>query len=451
MERFKKIWFLFFMILLSIPMIQNYTRLIKEKPLNGAFIPAVKPQFSFKAIWNETYQDSVTKYIEENIGFHNFLVRLNNQLIFSVFCESPVKGPLIGKNGVLFEESYIISYLGKTFLGDEKIAEQCFELKTAQEIMKSKGITLIVIFPPGKASYYPELIPNSYHPQKKGRNNYEAYLENLRDQNINFIDLNKYIVSMKDTATNAIYCDLGAHWTIYASALAMDSVINYMQTKTTKDFADFTITGFEHSDTLRNQDDDLFKTMNLLFLPSHNEIKYPKIKFNNGPEKYRPKTLAISDSYWWTIYAYNIAIPQNVFSDGGFWFYNKTIYPVREPVQNVDDINYYNEINNQEFVLLVTTEATNHLFPYDFCSKYIIGYEAEFLTKAGPEEYNEADKMYLAYREKSINLIISQINANKDWKDKIAQQAKEQNKDLNNMIYENALYSYQVKAGVIKP
>lgn len=450
MEKFKKIWFSFFMVLLAIPMLQNYTGWFREKPLNGAFIPAVKPELTIKSLWNETYQDSATAYIEENIGFHNFLVRFNNQLIFSVFRESPVKGPVIGKNGILFEESYIISYLGKTFVGEEKIAEITFELKTVQEILKSKGVELLIIFPPGKASYYPEYIPDRYKPEKKSRNNYEAYLEKFEAENINYIDFNKYIIQMKDTASKAIYCDLGAHWTTYASALAMDSIVKYMENKTGKDHAGFTITGFEIPDTLRNQDDDLYKTMNLLFLPPYRKIAYPKIQFNNNEEKYRPKVLAISDSYWWTVYAPNVAIPQNVFSNGGFWFYNKTIYPVRDPVQNVDAINYKQEVDNQEFVLLVTTEATNHLFPYDFCSKYLIGYEADFLTKTNPGDYTKADSMYMVFRQKSIDGIIQEINANEDWKNNIIQQAKDQNTDVNTMMYNNALYTYKIRAGVIK-
>ncbi|MDD3685635.1 MAG: hypothetical protein PHE56_02590 [Bacteroidales bacterium] len=450
MERFKKIWFLFFMVLLSIPMIQNFTGWIKEKPLNGAFVPAVKPQFSVKAIWNETYQDSCTKYIEENIGFHNFLVRLNNQMIFSVFRESPVKGPVIGKDGVLFEESYIISYLGKTYIGDEQIVQNTKNLLAAQEILKEKGVSLLIVFPPGKASYYPELIPNKYKPSKKSVNNYEAYLKNFKEKGVNVIDLNSYIVGMKDTASYEVYCDLGAHWTIWAASIAMDSVIGYIEKMAGRDFADFSIVKMETPDTLRNQDDDLYKTMNLFFHPPYKKIAYPVFKFNNGEDKIRPKVLAISDSYWWTIYADNVAIPQNVFSNGGFWFYNKTVYPVRNPVQSVDELDYKKEIESQEFVLLVTTEATNHLFPYGFCEKYLITYEAEFLTRYGSDTLTKADSLYLDFRNSEIIKIIGEINSNEDWKNKIIKQAEEQKKDLDLMIWEDAEYTFKVKAGVIK-
>jgi hypothetical protein len=450
MEKFKKIWFLFFLVLLSIPMIQNFTGWFNERPLNGAFIPAVKPQFSLKAIWNESYQDSCTKYIEENIGFHSFLVRLNNQLIFSFLRESPVKGPVIGKGGVLFEESYIISYLGKTYIGDEQISQNTKNLLATQEILKQKGVNLVVLFPPGKASYYPELIPDKYHPERKSVNNYEAYLKNFAKNGVNVIDLNSYIVSMKDTASYEIYCDLGAHWTIWAASIAMDTVIGYMESLAGRDFADYSIVQMVTPDTLRNQDDDLYKTMNLLFHPPYKKISYPVLKFNNGEGKIKPKVLAISDSYWWTIYADNVAIPQNVFSNGGFWFYNKTVYPVRNPLKSVDELDYKKEIESQEFVLLVTTEATNHLFPYGFCEKYLITYESEFLSRFRTDSTTNADSLYLDFRNSEINKIIAEINSNEDWKNKIIKQAEEQKKDLNLMIWENAEYSYKVKAGVIK-
>lgn len=438
------------MVLLAIPMLQNLTGWFKEKPLDGAFIPAIKPHFTLKSLWDETFQDSCVKYIEENIGFHNSLVRFNNQIIFSIFRESPVKGPVIGKNGILFEESYIISYLGQTFIGNDKIKENTNNLLAAQEILKNKGVTLIVVFPPGKASYYPELIPDSYNPNKKSINNYEAYVSSFNETNINFIDLNKYIVSMKDTVPYEVYCDLGAHWTIWAAGIAMDTVIKYMEDKVQKDFADFTIIDVETPDTLRNQDDDLYKTMNIIFYPRFKKISYPKYQFNNDNSKYKPKVLAISDSYWWTIYANNVAIPQNVFTNGGFWFYNKTVYPVRDPVQNVNELDYKKEVESQEFILLVSTEATNHLFPYEFCEKYLISYEKEFNEKMGEKSLNKGDSLYLEFRNNEINKIISEINANQDWKNNILKQAEEQNKDPELMIMENADYTYKVRAGTLE-
>lgn len=450
MEKFKKIWFILFMVLLSIPMLQNYTGWFKEKPLNGAYIPSIKPKLTLKSLWNYRYQDSAIAYIEENIGFHNTLVRLNNQMIFSIFRESPISGPVLGKNGMLYEESYIAGYVGATFLGNEEVEKISFRLKTAQEILASKGVTLIVVHTPGKASFYPEDIPDKYHVENKARTNYDAYVEYLTRDEVNFIDLNKHICEMKDTASQTLYCSLSAHWTLYAAVVSLDSIINYMETFTDQELRDFRIAGFEKSDTLRNQDDDLFKTMNLMILPDHNEVQYPILEYTTDQTKHRPKVLTIGDSYWWTLYAYKVEIPQKLFADGGFWFYNKTIYPKREPIQNLESINYYDEVNSQEFVLLHTTEATNHLFPYEFCDKYLIGYEKEFAQKITPDEYTAIDSMYMVCRNQSINSIIAEINSNANWKNNIIKQAKEQNTDLETMIYRNAEYTYKLKAGVIQ-
>jgi hypothetical protein len=98
----------------------------------------------------------------------------------------------------------------------------------------------------------------------------------------------------------------------------------------------------------------------------------------------------------------------------------------------------------------VTTEATNHLFPYGFCEKYLITYESEFLSRFRTDSTTNADSLYLDFRNSEINKIIAEINSNEDWKNKIIKQAEEQKKDLNLMIWENAEYSYKVKAGVIK-
>ena len=157
--------------------------------------------------------------------------------------------------------------------------------------------------------------------------------------------------------------------------------------------AHFHIESFDNNG-LMNQDDDLYRMMNLMFPMSHNTIDNPHFGFTEG---YKPKVLAIADSYWWTVWAWNVALPENLFSDGGFWFYNKTIYPERSPIQNVESVDYKQEIENQEFVLLVCTEATNHLWPYGFIERYLSGYDKVFMEKQ-PEQYDAVDSLYVVFR-----------------------------------------------------
>lgn len=440
MQTFKKIWFLLLLVLLFLPMTQTFFHWVDEKPLDGAFVPAKKPVVNLKTFFNETVQDSLMTWCTENTGFRKPMIRLNNQLLYSAFNKVSAIGPVKGKDGqTFFEESYIISYTGETYIGEEKINKNTKQLKLIQDMLRAKGITLLPVFTLGKASYYSELIPDKYIAKRNVTNNYEVYLKAFADQDIEMIDFNRYFCDRKGTEEHPMYCDLSAHWTVYAASLAMDSLVHYMETKTQQVQAHSFIESFDN-DGLMNQDDDLYRMMNLMLPLPHNNIDNPHFGFTEG---YKPKVLAIADSYWWTVWAWNVALPENLFSDGGFWFYNKTIYPERDPIQNVESVDYKQEIENQEFVLLVCTEATNHLWPYGFIERYLSGYDKVFVEKQ-PEQYDAADSLYAVFRNAEIERIIQSIKASPEWLESVTHQAEEKGISLEQSLWDNAEYSYRM-------
>ena len=440
MNTFKKIWFLVLLVVLFLPMLQSFSHFVNEKPLDGAFVEAKKPVISPKTLFNETAQDSLMIWCTEQTGFRKPMIRLNNQLLYSAFGKVSAIGPVKGKDDItFFEESYIISYTGETYLGEEKIKENTLQLKLIQDILHTKGITMLPIFVLGKASYYPELIPEKYIAKCHETNNYKEYLKAFADQGVEMINFNKYFCERKGTEAHPIYCNLSAHWTVYAASLAMDSLVRYMEDKTQQMQAHFHIEGYDTT-YLMDQDDDLYRMMNLMLPMKHNTIDQPRFNFTEG---YKPKVLAISDSYWWTVWAWNVALPQNLFTDGGFWFYNKTIYPERTPIQNVESINYKEEVEGQEFVLLVCTEATNHLWPYGFIERYLNEYDNAFLLKQ-PEQYDAADSLYLNFRNTEIEKNIQRIKDVPEWLESVTRQANEKGITFEQSLWDNAEYTYRM-------
>ena len=438
MKTIKKIWFLALLLLLFLPMLQWWLHFADEKPLDGAFVETPKPVVTLKTLYEETAQDSLTTWFTEQCGFRKTMIRLNNQLLYSAFGKISAIGPVKSKNGKTFiEESYIISYTGETFIGEERIQQTSRQLKLIQDMLRTKGVTLLPVFTVGKASYYPELIPDKYLSRSRGTNNYQVYLKALQEQGVEMIDFNRYFCDRKDQFEHPLYCDLSAHWTVYAASVAMDSLVRYMESKNGQQQAHAYIESFDQ-DGLMNQDDDLYRMMNLLLPLPHNTIDNPHFGFTEG---YKPKVLAISDSYWWTVWAWNVALPENLFSNSGFWFYNKTVYPERDG-QNVDALDYKKEIESQEFVLLVCTEATNHLWPYGFIERYLSGYDNVFRWK-NPGDYDETDRIYNEYRDSEIRRISENIKASPEWYDSVKKQAEEKGVSLEQSLWDNAEYTYR--------
>ena len=439
MKTLKIIGFSLLLALLFLPMLQGWLKIVDEKPLDGAFVETPKPVITFKTLYEETVQDSLMTWCTEQCGFRKTMIRLNNQLLYSAFGKISAIGPVKGKNKRTFiEESYIISYTGETYIGEDKIRTTTQQVKLIQDMLRAKGITLLPVFALGKASYYPELIPDKYLSRSRGTNNYQEYLKAMEEQGLEMIDFNRYFCDRKDQFEHPLYCDLSAHWTVYAASLAMDSLVSTMEHKNGQQQAHAYIESFDQ-DGLMNQDDDLYRMMNILFPLPHNTIDNPHFGFTEG---YKPKVLAIADSYWWTVWAWNVALPENLFSDGGFWFYNKTVYPERDPIQNVDALNYKQEIESQEFVLLVCTEATNHLWPYGFIERYLSDYDNVFKWK-DPDTYDTADSIYMTYRNSEIQRIVERIKSTPEWIESITHQAEEQQRNLEELLWDNADYTYR--------
>ena len=412
----------------------------KLKPLGGVTFSTERPQLTLQSFASGAYQRDIEQYSRENFGFREWHIRLYNQVSHSLFNQTTNQFVVKGKDGkTFFEESYVISYTGETYLGKEKIQENARQLKLVQDMLRAKGITLLPIFVLGKASYYPELIPDKYIAKRHETNNYQEYLKAFEQQGLEMIDFNRYFCERKGSESHPIYCNLSAHWTVYAASQAVDSLVRYMEDKTQQEQAHFNIEGFDTS-YLMEQDDDLYRMMNLMFPMRHNTIDQPQFSFTEG---YKPKVLAISDSYWWTVYAWNVALPQNLFSDGGFWFYNKTIYPERTPIQNVEAIDYKQEIENQDFVLLVCTEATNHLWPYGFIERYLSNYDNVFRYKP-TEQYDAADSLYLVYRNTEIGKNIQRIKESTEWLESVTRQADEKGITVEQSLWDNAEYTYRM-------
>ena len=439
MKMFKKIWFLVLLAVLFLPMMQTCFHLVDEKPLDGAYVPAKKPIVNATTLYQETAQDSLMNWCTEQTGFRNSMIRVNNQMLYSAFGKIPVTHLVKGKDGSnFFDKSYVNSFTGETYMGEETIEKNTQQLKLIQDMLGTKGITLLPVFVVGKASYFPELIPDEYMAKRRETNNYEGYLKAFAEQGVEMIDFNRWFCERKDTEPHPLYCNLSSHWTVYGASLAIDSLVNYMESKTHKTQARAVITEFD-STYLMEQDDELWRMMNLMFPFKHNTIEQPKFSFTDG---YKPKVLSISDSYWWAIYDWKVALHQNLFSPGDFWFYNKTIYPKRTPIQNVESINYKQEIENQEFILLVCTEATNHLWPYGFFERYLSAYDDVFRYKQ-PEQYDAADSLYVIFRNEKIENIIQHIKETPEWLESVEQNAKEKGVSLEQSLWDVAEYTYR--------
>ena len=134
----KKILLVLLLSILVLPVLQKATGLFTIKPLDGDFILAKKPEYKHSNWFSGTYQEKFDKYIEQNLGLRPLLVRLNNQIDFSLFRKANAEGVLIGKNGYLFENDYIRAFQGTDFMGFNFIDKNVRRMRFLQDHLKKK-------------------------------------------------------------------------------------------------------------------------------------------------------------------------------------------------------------------------------------------------------------------------------------------------------------------------
>lgn len=375
-------------MIMVLPLVQKLAGVFPERELSGDFYRSEKAELNWTSWYSGAYQAKMNPYIDENIGFHNTLVRLNNQIDFSIFGKVNAEGVVKGKDNYLYEYDYIRGKLGLDFTGEDFIEEKLGRMKYIQEYLKDEfDITLVLVLEPSKSRFYPGKLPSKYVSSGKPATNFSIYKETARELDINLIDFNEYFLEMKDTASYPLYPPYGIHWSLYGMTFCADSVLSFIEQKWDHPLADYSYDLYT-SKVPERTDNDVEKALNLLFpLPSP-ELAYPLYSFTAGSAEPKPNVLVVADSYYFNIF--NTGIPKNIFNNEAFWYFNARVYPDYYYSQTmVQDLNLEEEIEKQDFIFVMVTERFLHRFDWHFIDNLYDIYAPGFLRHPEYEYFND--------------------------------------------------------------
>ncbi len=402
---------------LLVPMLQSKFTLFEEEKLVGVATVTEKPQFKKEDYWNLTWQENYNAYLNDNFGFRTQFIKGYNEVLYSLFNTTKAPGVVIGKEGELFIESYIDEYIGRNFIGNSKIKENVSKIKQLQDSLKARGKDLIVVFAPGKASYYPELIPNNYLSKKKDSTNYKSYASEFAQKQVNFLDLNKWFYQNKPNFKHKVYPKYGTHWNHYGMAVGLDTIVKYIEKKRNIPMADWDFNVVSYNTNLKGNDFDVGILMNLTTPIEPDPNPYPVYKYKDE-DAYKPNVLVVGDSYWWCLVGKDM--PKHFFTEDEYWFYNKTQLIKNEKRAEVKSLNLSASLAQRDVILLIATEATFYMFPYGFV--------------------DNAHKLYCQDNSKRLNELIANINYDKTWLQSVNKKALEHNISLNAQLKIEAEY-----------
>lgn len=324
---------------------------------------------------SNTFQNKVESACKNKIAFGNYWVRFHNEWQYRLFRATKTEKLVLGKEDYFYEEMYITEYLGHNFIGDSLMKKRVEVVKRLQEILKKEyNIDLIPVLEPGKAFFSPEYIPDRYHPEIKGRSNYESFVDWSNKLNINYLDLNHYFKELKKSSPHLLYSKYGVHWSTYGLWTALDTLTHFIERTTELNLPDIQQIGDTNSTFNKDLDFDLEPPMNLLYPLPHETMNFPIKKIVNNASHTKPKVLTIGDSYYWGLISSGYTT--QMFSENVYWYYNKTKWP------NIwawnDTVNYAEIKQNvlgHRVVLIMITDANIYKFSWEFVEQALLQFD----------------------------------------------------------------------------
>lgn len=326
MNGFKTLLLWLIILILALIGIRRTSLFESKESLGGVYTSMNKPLFSVMGWFSGGFQRACTNFVEEMPGLRGTFVRIRNQYDFSLFSIPNAHNVVLGKENCFFGIDNIKSYMGADFVGEPYLNTKISELKHFQETLwKKKGILLLVVLAPDKATYFHELIPDRFKTDRHQQSNFEYYSKRCTEEGVNIIDFNSYFRAAKDTSRYPLYAKTGAHWSYYGAFIAADSMKRYIERRLNVSMPKIHTVKLDISDKPLNYDNDIGSSVNLFWEISQPSLAYPIVEFQKDSATTQPHALVIGDSYYWIWYESKII--QNFFGNEEFWYYDTDIYP----------------------------------------------------------------------------------------------------------------------------
>jgi hypothetical protein len=416
--------FFLLLLLLSAPLLHLTLKVFREPELHGYYHQTDPPSltlFSPKKWFSTEFQDQFSTRLTDHTGLRNSLIRVRNQYDYSLFGMIHAKGFIQGKCGYLFEEDYIHEYNGDFFIGKAVIDKKLSRLKNVSDTLRAYNIPLLLVYEPGKASFYPEYIPRRFHPEHRTQTNYDYFVKRSRELAIPFMDMNSYFLKMKDTSRYPLFPRYGMHWSLYAVPVAVDTLSRWIESATGKELPNFSSRYLDTSLTPRGTDNDIGELLNLACPLKPTPGAYPSIVFQKEPVK-ALSALIIADSYYLNIVE---DYGRQLFKSQDYWYYNKKVYPYQnhDPPRYVDKSNLREKLKQYDVVLLMVSEINLHCGFWNFADESFLAFYPEI-------------------EDPQIYAIENEIRNDRDWFRFMVNKARVQEKPLEEMIRCDAEFTF---------
>lgn len=422
--------FVLLMVLLFMPMLQQFAHPFELRELDGAALQTEMPELSFESYKDMSYQSQLEEYVSEQFGFREWVIRLYNQYLWN-YRKTYAADVVVGKDKWLFgimaaqnhyrQLAYEFADSNETLL--QKLGKDVARLKKVQDLFEQRGIKCFVMICPSKDVIYPEHLPeHGKWVMKDGLVAMDYCKDAFAERGINVLDLNTWFAQIKDSVDYPIFPQTGLHWSDIASAHAADTMIRYMEQLTGKNLYNIQIGPAFQAETMY-PDNDLEKSMNLIWPIQPNSNLYAHTEIIPDTTAQQLRLLTIGDSFFWN---FGYVIPMDkIFKTYHHWYYFKSVFFDSEHT-SVSQINLLDEFRNTDVVMLCYNAAKLYDFNYGFLS--------QALVKLSLDDESRVNAILEEIKE--------QMRSNSQWYESLKQKAEQQDRPLEEVMHQDALYVF---------
>lgn len=418
-----KILFFILMLFFSSIALISYFQNRQVEPLFGASTKVDKPNFNWSNWFDGTFQEKMDKRTNSHFFIRSILIKVRNQIDYSLFGKLNASDVVIGKDKVLFEEVYIESYLGMNYIGEEIIDSELSKVKLMQDTLASMNKKLLVVITASKADYFPDKFPEKYDTIAKQTTNYDTFTKQLKEKEINHLDFNKMFLEMKDTVSYPLFSKGGIHWSQSSKLFVWNTIVDKLEEDSDWKLARLQSSNVEWS-TPKHRDKDLYDLLNIYTFSDESKMAYHDYTIDTTGID-RPLGMVVGDSFFWGLL--DLGFAREVLNNGQFWYYNNTIYPSENGINyQSTDYDILSTLFAKDIVILLSNPSNLKVFPFGFNSEYM---------KAITTPPSARD-----IRDKEVKRLVKRIRKNKDWFSHIVNKSSTSGIDLDSILYKEADY-----------
>ncbi len=237
--------------------------------LSGVSVMAELPQMTVKSLLSGEYQSALSEYVEQNLPGRPFLVRLRNQITFSVFRTPANNNYSIGRGKNLFSVGNVSAYLQyREPVTEEYAVELVGKLKRLEKLLSDTGRQMYIYITPYKSRYYADDLPwvaRAMAPEQK-ENNYEQLMKQLAGSGLEYFDSVEYLEDHKFDSRVPLFYDTNYHWSVYVGNCVGAVFGDYLEEKSGFNLPEITVDA-EPCEEPVSPDADAVTVFNLLEKP----------------------------------------------------------------------------------------------------------------------------------------------------------------------------------------